>query len=72
MSETTQIPRDKVRALLATDYRLGHTDQDIVLNIGKHSERLAALFSDNGVNCGAFLTAYNPQGTIQSQWLGIG
>jgi hypothetical protein len=51
---------------MATDYRLGHTDQDIVLTIGKHSERLAALFADSSVNCGAFLTAYNPQGTIQS------
>jgi len=66
MSETTQIHPDKVRAYKDTDYRLGHTNQDIVLNIGKHSERLATLVSGNGVNCGAFLTAYNPQGTIQS------
>ena len=66
MSETTQIHPDKVRAYLATDYRLGHTDQDIVLTIGKHSERLPALFADSGVNCGAFLTAYNPRGTVQS------
>jgi len=66
MSETTQIHPDKVRAFLATDYRLGHTDQEIVLTIGKHSERLAALFADSGVNCGAFLTAYNPRGTVQS------
>ena len=66
MAETTQIHPDKVRAFLATDYRLGHTDQDIVLTIGKHSERLAALFADNGVICGAFLTAYNPRSTVQS------
>ena len=65
MSETTQIHPDKVRAYLATDYRLGHTDQDIVLTIGKNSGRLAALFADSGVNCGAFLTAYNPRSTIQ-------
>jgi len=65
MSETTQIHPDKVRAYMATDYRLGHTDQDIVLNIGQHSPRLAALFAGNGVTCGAFLTAYNPQGKIQ-------
>jgi hypothetical protein len=67
LSEATQIHPDKVRAYLATDYRLGHTDQDIVLNIGKRSERLATLFSVSGVPCGAFLTAYNPQGTIQSE-----
>ena len=66
MSETTQIHPDKVRAYLATDYRLGHTDQDIVLTIGIHSERLAALFVGSAVTCGAFLTAYNPQGTVQS------
>ena len=66
MSETTQIHPDKVRAYLATDYRLGHTNQDVVLTIGKHSERLAALFAGSGVNCGAFLTAYNPRGTVQS------
>jgi len=65
MAETTQIQPDKVRAYLATDYRLGHTDQGIVLNIGQRSERLAVLFADKGVNCGAFLTAYNPRGALQ-------
>ncbi len=66
MAETTQIQPDKVRAYEATDYRLGHTDQDIVLTIRKRSECLAELFAGSGVNCGAFLTAYNPRGTIQS------
>lgn len=66
MTAATQIHLDKVRAYLATDYRLGHTSQDIVLTIAQRSERLAALFEDKGVNCGAFLTAYNPQGTVQS------
>ena len=67
MAETTQIHPDKVRAYLATDYCLGHTDQDIVLTIGQPSERLAALFADKGVNCGAFLTAYNPRGALQPE-----
>ena len=66
MSETTQIHPDKVRAFLATDYRLGHTDQDTVLTIGKHSELLAELFADSGAICGAILTAFNPRSTIQS------
>ena len=66
MSATTQIHPDKVRAYLATDYRLGHTAQDIVLAIGQHSDRLAALFASSDVDCGAFLTAYNPRGTQQS------
>ena len=67
MAETTQIHPDKVRAYLATDYRLGHTAQDIVLTIGQRSERLAALFAAKGVNCGAFLTAYNPRGALQPE-----
>ena len=66
MSDTTQIHPDKVRAYLATDYRIGHTSQDIILTIGQRSERLAALFAGNGVNCGAFLTSYNPRGTVQT------
>ena len=66
MTAATQIHPDKVRAYLATDYRIGHTSQDIVLTIGKRSERLAELFAANGVDCGAFLTAYNPQGTVQT------
>jgi hypothetical protein len=66
MSETTLIHPDKVRAYMVTDYRLGHTLEDIVLNIGQRSERLAILFAGKGVNCSAFLTAYNPRGTIQS------
>ena len=65
MSESTLIHPDKVRAYLATGYRLGHTPQDMVLTIGQRSERLAALFADRGVSCGAFLTAYNPQGSAQ-------
>ncbi len=39
MAETTQIQPEKVRAYLATDYRLGHTPHDIVLTIGQRSER---------------------------------
>ena len=65
MAESTQIHPDKLRAYLATDYRLGHTPKDIVLTIGQRSERLAAFFAGSGVNCGAFITAYNPQGSAQ-------
>lgn len=62
----TQINQEKVRAYLATDYRLGHTENDIILNIGKRSERLAFLFISRGVDCGALITAYNPRGIIQT------
>jgi len=65
MSETN-IAAEKVRAYRATDYRLGHTTQDIVLAPGLRSDRLAALFASESVNCGAFLTAFNPLGTQKS------
>ena len=65
MSETS-IAADKVRAYRATDYRLGHTTQDIVLAPGLRSSRLAALYASKGVTCGAFLTAFNPLGTQKS------
>ena len=65
MSETS-IAADKVRAYRATDYRLGHTTQDIVLAPGLRSDRLAELFASKSVTCGAFLTAFNPLGTQKS------
>ncbi len=65
MPESTRIHPDKVRAYLDTDYRLGHSAQDIVLTIGRRSERLAKVFGANAVHCGAFLTAHNPRGTLQ-------
>ena len=62
----TKISAEKIRAYVATDYRLGHSNDDIILNVGKYEPRLLELFNENGVSCGAFLTAYNPQGTQQS------
>ncbi len=66
MAKATQIHPDKVRAYLATTYRLGHGEQDIALTIGQRSDRLAALFVDKGDDCGVFLTAYNPHGALKS------
>jgi len=65
MSETN-IAAEKVRAYRATDYRLGHTTQDIVLAPGLRSDRLAELFASKSVPCGALLTAFNPLGTQKS------
>jgi hypothetical protein len=69
MGEATRIDSEKIRAYNATHYRLGHTDHDIVLNIGVYAGRLSALFASSSVNCGAFLTAFNPCGNIQSDAL---
>jgi hypothetical protein len=43
VAESTQIHPDKFQTYLATDYRLGHIEQDIILNIGLRSERLASI-----------------------------
>lgn len=66
---TTCIHPEKLRAYLATAYRLGHTDQEIVLTIGQRSDPLAALLDGHSVDCGAFITAFNPFGTQQSDAL---
>ena len=62
----TQIAADKVRAYRASDYRIGYTDQAIVLSPGLRSAQIAQLFALHGVNCGAFITAFNPQGAQRS------
>ena len=62
----TQIAADKVRAYRASDYRIGFTDQAIVLSPGLRSAQMAQLFVSHGVNCGAFITAFNPQGAQRS------
>ncbi len=62
----TQIAEDKIRAYRATDYRLGHDEQSIVLRIGQRCDLLAPLFASRSVDCGAFLTAYNPRGSQQA------
>ena len=54
MAETTQIQPDKVRAYLATYYRLGHVEQGAGLYIEQRSERLARLCAHKGVNGGSF------------------
>ena len=62
----TQIAEDKISAYRATDYRLGHDEQSIVLRIGQRCDLLAPLFASRSVDCGAFLTAYNPRGSQQA------
>ena len=62
----SKIALEKIKAYRATDYRLGHADKDIVLSVGLRSCQLAQLFKNKGVNCGAFLAAYNPRGTQQT------
>ena len=62
----TQIAPDKIRAYLATHYRIDCEDPPIELTVGARSDSLAVLFTDRGVACGAFITAFNPRGTVQA------
>lgn len=65
MSATTQIHTDKVQAYLATSYRIGAVGKGIVLKIGQRSVQLASIFASNTAHCAAFITAFNPRGSIQ-------
>jgi hypothetical protein len=62
----TQIAADKIRAFRASDYQIGFSGQAIVLQPGLRSAQVAQLFALHGVNCGAFITAYNPRGAQRS------
>lgn len=62
----SEVPVAKRIAYLRTQYRLGFGPDSIVLEIDSHSGHLAAQFAEYGVACGAFITAYNPEGTQQS------
>lgn len=64
MFEPTHIPQDKLRAYLATNYRIGRGSECVVLRVGVRSDELRALFAAHGVDSGAFLTACNPQGRL--------
>lgn len=63
--ETTLIRLDKVRAYLATSYRICQQGQEIVLTIGQRSEALREVFARHGAARGALITAYNPLGAMQ-------
>jgi hypothetical protein len=65
-TRATEIYPQKIRAYLATHYRVGHTDDCPVLRIGKACPELGPLFAANDADCAGFLTAYNPRGTQQS------
>ena len=67
MAPETDIQSDKVQAYLATDYRIDTRPVPIILRIGVRSDALAVLLKAHGANGGAFLTAFNPLGTPQSE-----
>lgn len=67
----SRVDKDRIEAYLATSYRLGHNDQDIVFNIGRFSQPLADLLLSHQVVSGVFLSAFNPRGAIRSHDLNM-
>lgn len=61
-----EIPTEKIKAYLDTDYRLGQGLDSITLRIDTRSEALSRLYASSGYTCGVFITAYNPYGQAQN------
>ena len=61
----TEIDPAKIQAYLQTTYCVNLETEMLSLNIGTQHNTLTDLFSTHAVNCGAFITAYNPEGTVQ-------
>ena len=55
----TALHPDLIKAYEATAFEV-HTSTPFVLRIGEFSEDLRLLFSKESVDCGCFITAYNP------------
>ena len=62
----TAVHPEKIAAYCATDYKLGYSTDDVVLRIGRQNDLLINAFAEYKVDCGAFITAYNPEGTQQT------
>ena len=53
------LPSELIEAYKATNFEV-HTHSPFVLNIGRTSSDLKRLFNEKSVDCGCFITAYNP------------
>ena len=62
-SDATHIDASTVQAYLETDYTV-HTQTPFALHIGELSTQLASLHRAHGVNCSAFITAWNPHSEV--------
>lgn len=63
MFPDTALSPELIQAFLETHYRVHQQGPDappLTLRVGQASAVLAALHQAHGVDCGAFLTAYNP------------
>jgi len=62
----TCLPESLISAYRATRYRV-FTSPDFELAVGQRSNALADLYRTYAVNSAAFLTAWNPEGNLQSE-----
>jgi hypothetical protein len=61
----TFIEPEKINAYRETAYCVRLQASVITLTIGARHDALAELFASHSVNCGGFITAYNPRGREQ-------
>lgn len=61
----TSVNADKNAAYSEADYRVGAHETFFVLRIGQPSTELPRMFEETGQNSALFITAFNPEGTIQ-------
>jgi hypothetical protein len=64
-----QIDKDNslFSAYMAAHYKVTGTPTPFVLRVGEKSTELASVHLANGVNCSAFITAWNPRSVSQSE-----
>ena len=62
----TDVPAEKREAYFSTRYWFGKGAEAITLRIDHRSDALARLYASSGYDCGAFVTAHNPFGNVES------
>lgn len=60
-------PDRLLAAYLAAHYKVSGTARPFVLRVGHRSAELAAVHLAHGVNCSAFITAWNPGSVARSE-----
>ena len=64
--DQSEIAAGKIEAYRSTHYRVGSGESAFSLKIGSRSEDLLRLYKLTGLDCGLFITAFNPYGEEQS------
>ena len=63
---TSPIPAPTIEAYRSAEYRFGRGADAVTLRIGAPCEALLRFYAATGHRCGAFITACNPMGRVQS------